>query len=108
MRRVDGWQALVYSLEAAPIDSMSCAHNTALLGLSEDFPEVHSRDYSGVDGVCQHLACPHRRQLVHITCTKPSCWHHASGACKLFAEEQVAEKVKQLAEFKDWRLILAA
>jgi len=46
MSGVDAWQALLYSLEVAPIDSMSCAYNATLLRLSEDFPEVHTRDDS--------------------------------------------------------------
>ncbi len=36
------------------------------------------------------------------------CWQHASGACKLFGEEKVAVKAKELAEFRDWHVILAA
>ncbi|KAA6424479.1 MAG: hypothetical protein FRX49_05691 [Trebouxia sp. A1-2] len=56
-------EALVYSLEVAPIDSVSCAYDAALLCLSEDFPKVHARDDSRLDGICQHLACPHRRKL---------------------------------------------
>ncbi len=46
MSGVDGWQALVYSLKVAPIDSMSCAYDAALLCLSENFPEIHARDDS--------------------------------------------------------------
>ena len=91
MSRVEGWQALMYSLEVAPVDSMSCAYDAALLRLSEDFPEVHAGDDSRLDGVCQHLACPHRRKLVYITCTKPFRWNHAGEACKLSIGEQVAE-----------------
>ena len=51
------------------VHSVGSAHNVALLGLAEDLAQVHAWDDSGLNGIRQHLARAHRRQLIHIPCT---------------------------------------
>ena len=68
------------SVKISIVDGVGSAHNVALLRLAEDLPQVHPRNDARLDGVRQHLARPHWRQLVHITCT-PSLLlgHHNRG-----------------------------